>query len=82
MAKPRLAERLNQLGTAIEAARSRLGKRSDFENDDIGDLLETINDDLETVTHDDPERAHARYDSIEARLEAVRNRLDATRPKD
>jgi hypothetical protein len=79
MAKPKLAERLNQLGAAIEAARSRMGKRSDFENDDIGDLLKTINDDLETVTHDDPDRAHARLDSIEARLQAVRSRLDATR---
>ena len=82
MAKPKLADRLKQLGTTIEAAQSRLGTRSDFENDDIGNLLETINDDLETVKHDDPERAHARYDSIEARLEEVRKRLDATRPKD
>ncbi|MFT3973541.1 MAG: hypothetical protein QM699_08860 [Amaricoccus sp.] len=79
MAKPGLDERMKALGTAIESARARLENRDDFENDDIGDLLETINDDFEEVTHDEPSRAHSSYDALEARLDAVRGRLDAGR---
>jgi hypothetical protein len=76
MAKPGFDERMQRLGAEIEAMRAKLGKRRNFENDDIGDLLSTINDDLHQVAHDDP-AAHARYDRIEARLDAVRARLDA-----
>lgn len=81
MAKPGLDERMKALGAAIEAARSRVENRDDFENDDIGDLLETINDDFEDVVHDDPSGAHSRYDALEARLDAVRGRIDAGQAK-
>lgn len=79
MAKSDLDERLQRLGAAIAAAQARLGNRREFENDDIGDLLKTINDDLEEVEHRDAAAAHARYDEIEGRLAAVQARLDADR---
>lgn len=76
MAKPDLDERLKRLGAAIEAARARMANRGNFDDDELGDLLSTINKDLDEVTHDDPPEAHARYDAIEERLDSVRGRLD------
>ena len=81
MPKRALEQRLQKLGAAIQEAKSRLGNRTGFENDNIGGVLETINHDLEGVTHDDPVKANARYDALEAKIEAVRSRLDAARPK-
>ncbi len=66
--KGSLDERLARLGGGIAAARAKLADRSDFEDDEVGDVLAGINDDFEAVTHDDPARAHADYDRIEARL--------------
>jgi hypothetical protein len=63
-----LDQRLASLGRAIEAARSRFAERADFENDEIGDLVATINDDFEAVSHDSEAEAHAAYDRIETRL--------------
>ena len=45
-----------------------LAAREDFEDDEVGDVLKTINDDFEQVSHEDADRAHAAYDRIEARL--------------
>lgn len=76
MAKPGLDERMKALGAAIESARARLENRDEFENDDVGDLLATINDDFDEVVHEDETAAHARYDQIEQRLASVERRLD------
>lgn len=59
---------MQALGSRIAAARERLAKREDFENDEVGDILATINDDFEEVVHDDEAAAHAAYDRIEERL--------------
>ena len=60
--------RMKVLSGRIAAARDQLAKREDFEDDEVGDLLETINTDFEQVVHEDEAAAHAAYDNIEARL--------------
>jgi hypothetical protein len=67
MAEP-IDERMQALGSRIAAAREQLAQREDFESDEVGDILETINADFEEVVHDDQEAAHAAYDRIEERL--------------
>jgi hypothetical protein len=61
-------ERLAKLGSAIAAARAQLAQRADFEDDEVGDVLESVNRDLDAVSHDNAAEAHAAYDRIEARL--------------
>jgi hypothetical protein len=63
-----LDERLARLGREIATARARLAARADFEHDDVGEVLETINEDLEAVAHDNEEAAHRACDRIETRL--------------
>ncbi len=60
--------RLAHLGTAIAAARAQLAARADFEDDEVGDVLESINRDFEAVSREDAAAAHAAFDKIEARL--------------
>lgn len=60
--------RMTALGARIAAARAELARRENFENDEVGDVLATINDDFEAVTHDNEAAAHEAYDRIEARL--------------
>ena len=67
MAEP-IDARMQALGSRIAAARKRLAQREDFEDDEVGDILENINDDFEGVAHDDEAAAHAAYDRIEERL--------------
>ena len=67
MAEP-IDARMQALGSRIAAAREQLAKREDFEDDEVGDILETINEDFERVVHDDEAAAHAAYDRIEERL--------------
>jgi hypothetical protein len=67
MAEP-IDARMQALGSRIAAARERLAKREDFEDDEVGDILATINVDFEGVVHDDEAAAHAAYDRIEERL--------------
>ena len=63
-----LEERLGALQGKIDSARAQLAAREDFKDDEVGDVLKTINDDFEQVSHEDAARAHAAYDRIEARL--------------
>ncbi|MFO1208023.1 MAG: hypothetical protein U1E40_02230 [Amaricoccus sp.] len=63
-----LDKRLESLQRGIDAARAKLAAREDFEDDEVGDVLATINRDFDAVTHEDAEAAHAAYDRIEARL--------------
>jgi hypothetical protein len=63
-----LEQRLAGLQGRIDAARAQLAARSGFEDDEVGDLLETINRDFEQVSHDDAAAAQRAYDQIEARL--------------
>lgn len=60
--------RMATLGSRIAAARAQLARREDFEDDEIGDVLETINDDFEQVAREDEAAAHKAYDDIERRL--------------
>lgn len=69
--------RTQALGGRIAAARQRLAQREDFEDDEIGDILETINKDFEEVARDDEGAAHAAYDRIEARLAEIQPMLAA-----
>jgi dihydrofolate reductase len=48
MAEP-IDTRMKALGERIAAAREELARREDFEDDEIGDVLATINDDFEAV---------------------------------
>jgi hypothetical protein len=75
-----LDERSRQLGARVAAARAELDDRRDFEDDEIGDILEWINDAVQAVTHEDATAANARYDEIEARLAEAEARLAAARP--
>ena len=72
-----LDERFARLGGAISAARKRLADRADFENDEVGDLLGSINHDFEAVSHDEAAKAHAAYDRIEVRLAELQPLLAA-----
>ncbi len=63
-----LDQRLAGLQGKIDAARAQLAAREDFEDDEVGDVLELINQEFEEVSHDNAEAAHAAYDRIEARL--------------
>lgn len=74
-----LDERSEELGARIAAARAELDERKGFEDDEIGDILESINDAFGKVKHEDAPAAHARYDEIEARLVQVEVRLVALR---
>jgi hypothetical protein len=67
MAEP-IEARMQALGSRIAAAREQLARRENFEDDEVGDILGTINDDFEKVAHDDEAAAHAAYDRIEERL--------------
>lgn len=67
MAEP-IDARIEALGSRIAAARAQLAKRTDFEDDEIGDVLETINDDFERARSDERTRTHEALDRIEARL--------------
>ena len=67
MADP-IDDRMRTLSARIAAAKDHLAKREDFEDDEVGDILETINDDFEGIAHDDETAAHAAYDRIEERL--------------
>jgi hypothetical protein len=69
--------RMKDLSERIAAARGRLARREDFEDDEIGDVLATINDDFEAVVRDDEAAAHAAYDRIEARLAEIQPLLSA-----
>jgi hypothetical protein len=75
-----LDERSEKLGARIAAAQAELNERRDFEDDEIGDTLESINGALHRVTHEDARAAQARYDEIEARLAEAEARLAAPRP--
>lgn len=68
MADKTLDQRMNDLGARIAAARKQLEAQKDFEDDEVGDVLETINKDFEEVVHDDDSAAHSAYDRIEKRL--------------
>ena len=72
-----LDDRLARLGQEIEAARARLTDRAEFENDEVGDLLASINDDFEKVSHADEASAHAAYDRLEARMAELQPLLAA-----
>ena len=48
-----LNQRLAGLQRKIDAAKAELAARADFENDEVGDVLATINQDFEAVTHAD-----------------------------
>jgi hypothetical protein len=72
-----LDQRLAGLQGRIAAARTQLAARSRFEDDEVGDVLETINRDFEQVSHDDAATAHQAYDRIEARLAAIQPFLAA-----
>jgi hypothetical protein len=67
MAEP-IDTRMKTLESRIAAARAQLAQREDLENDEIGDILETINEDFGKVAHDNEAAAHAAYDRIERRL--------------
>ncbi len=63
--------RMKALGTRLAAAKAQLANRENFEDDEVGDVLATINDDFESVVHDDHAAAHAAYDKIETRLAEI-----------
>ena len=63
-----LDERLAALQGQIDAARAQLAAREDFEDDEVGDVLEGINQDFDKVSHDNAVAAHDAYDRIERRL--------------
>jgi sulfite reductase beta subunit-like hemoprotein len=67
MAEP-IDARMEALGRRIAAAREQLAKREDFEDDEIGDILETINDDYERARSEEETRARETLDRVEARL--------------
>jgi hypothetical protein len=67
MADP-IDDRMRTLGARIAAAKDHLAKREDFEDDEVGDILATINEDFDKVAHEDEAAAHAAYDGIEERL--------------
>lgn len=67
MAEP-IDERMKSLGSRIAAAREHLAQRADFKDDEVGDLLHTINEDFEKVSHESEAEAHQAYDRIEERL--------------
>jgi len=67
MAEP-IDARMKTLGSRIAAAREQLAQREDFEDDEVGDLLHTINEDFEQVSHENEAAAHDAYDRIEERL--------------
>ena len=69
--------RMKTLGDRIAKARDRLARRADFADDEIGDILATINHDFEQVARDDEAAAHAAYDRIEARLAELQPLLAA-----
>ena len=60
--------RMKALGARIAAASKRLAERESFEDDEIGDVLRSINEDFDRIVHDDEVAAHDAYDRIEARL--------------
>lgn len=72
-----LDARIQRLGQAIEAARAKLAAREDFEDDEVGDILATINDDFESVDAEDEAAAHGAYDRLEARLAELQPLLGA-----
>ena len=61
-------DRMRTLSARIAAARAQLAARADFEDDEVGDVLESINRDFEAVSREDAAAAHAAFDKIEARL--------------
>jgi hypothetical protein len=63
-----LDQRLAALQRAIDGARAQLAQRADFEDDEVGDVLEAINRDFDEVSHDNAAAAHDAYDRLEARL--------------
>ncbi len=67
MAEP-IDARLEALGSRIAAAREQLAKREDFEDDEVGDILATINADFERARVEDEARARETLDKVEARL--------------
>lgn len=67
MAEP-IDARLEALGSRIAAAREQLARREDFEDDEVGDILETINEDFERARSEDEARASETLDKVEARL--------------
>jgi hypothetical protein len=73
----KLDDRIARLGAEIEAARARLAAREGFEDDEIGDILGSINDDFEAVTREEEAKAHAAYDRIESRLAELQPLLAA-----
>ena len=70
MAEP-IETRMQALGSRIAAAREQLAKREDFEDDEVGDVLEAINGDFERARRENDAAAHATLDKIEARLAAL-----------
>ena len=67
MAEP-IDARMKNLGSRIAAAKAQLAQREDFEDDEVGDVLHTINEDFEKITHENEAAAHDAYDAIEERL--------------
>jgi hypothetical protein len=63
-----LDERLAALQGQIDVARAQLAAREDFDDDEVGDVLESINQDFDKVSRDDAVTAHETLDRIELRL--------------